>query len=473
LFGFDSAVINGTVDALQLAFHSGSIGTGFSVASMLLGCAAGALASGAIADKVGRKPVLLVSAVLFFISAMGSGWSTTSHEFVIFRLIGGVAVGAASVVAPAYIAEIAPTRLRGRLTSLQQLAIVIGIFTAFLSNYAIAGWAGGAKESWHCGKPAWAWMYWVECVPSALYFLLLLAVPESPRYLVFKRRESDAEQVLRRLVPPDEATSLVASIKRSLLSDQTPRLRDLLDPVTHRLREVVWIGIALAVLQQLSGINIIFYYGATLWQAAGFSERHSLLINIVSGIINIASTFIAVSLIDKVGRRPLLLCGAVLMFVCLAAVAGVFLLASTSDSGQVTLSAAEASVALIAAHAFILTFGSTWGPCLWVVLSEIFSNRIRGTAMALAIFALWIANFVITMAFPLLLERVGLGKSYLIFSLFAVTSFVFVLLFVEETGGRSLEAPMELGIQPTRPLPTEEGAAGCSLPRQIDATSIE
>ena len=287
LFGFDSAVINGTVDALQIAFHSSSIDTGFSVASMLLGCACGAPASGAIADKVGHKPVLLVSAVLFFTSALGSGWSTTSQEFVIYRLIGGVAVGAASVVAPAYIAEIAPTRLRGRLTSLQQLAIVIGIFVAFLSNLTIAGWAGGAKENWLGGRPAWAWMYWVECVPSAIYFLLLLAVPESPRYLVARQRESDAEQVLRRLAAPEEAESLVASIKRSFLSNQRPKLRDLLDPATHRLQEVVWIGIALAALQQLSGINVIFYYGATLWQAAGFSEHHSLLINVVSGVISL------------------------------------------------------------------------------------------------------------------------------------------------------------------------------------------
>lgn len=451
LFGFDSAVINGTVEALQHAFQSSSIGSGFSVASMLLGCAAGALASGTIADKIGRKPVLLISAVLFFISAAGAGWSTTSLEFIIYRLIGGVAVGAASVVGPAYIAEISPARMRGRLTSLQQLAIVLGIFVAFLSNFIIASMSGGAKEIWLAGKPAWSWMYWVECAPSVLYFLLLLAVPESPRFLVSRQREEDARRALLRLVDPSEAASLLASIKQSFSTNERPQLRQLLDPTTHRLLPVVWIGIALAALQQLSGINVIFYYGATLWQAAGFSESHSLIINVVSGVINIASTFVAMLLIDRVGRRPLLLYGAVAMSVCLAAVAAVFAFAARNDSGQIALSTSQAAIALIAAHAFILSFGSTWGPCAWVVLSEMFPNQIRGSAMAVATFVLWVANFAITMAFPVLLANVGLGSSYLVFSLFAVASFFFVWRFVKETGGHALEAATEQSIAAARP----------------------
>lgn len=283
--------------------------------------------------------------------------------------------------------KIAPAALRGRLASLQQLAIVVGIFAAFLSNYAIAAAAGGAKESWIGGELACAGCTGLSCAPSVAYFLLLLAIPESPRFLVARRRDSEARLVLRRLGDADEADSLLAAIQRSFLPNQRPRFRDLLDPATHRLQGVVWIGIVSAALQQLSGINVIFYYGATLWQAAGFSENDSLLINVVSGVINIASTFVAIALIDKIGRRPLLLYGAVIMSVCLLAVSGVFFLAARDDSGRVTLSAAEASVALAAAHAYILAFGSTWGPCLWVVLSEMFSNQIRGNAMALATFA--------------------------------------------------------------------------------------
>jgi SP family sugar:H+ symporter-like MFS transporter len=377
---------------------------------------------------------------LFFISAFGSGWSKTSPEFVIYRLIGGIAVGAASVVAPAYIAEISPAHLRGRLTSLQQLAIVLGIFAAFLSNFVIAAASGGAKEIWLSGQPAWSWMYWVECVPCVLYFLLLLAVPESPRYLVAHRRDNEAQQALSRLVAPAEAQALLNSIRQSFAKQEQPQLRDLLDPTTRRLRGVVWIGVLLAALQQLSGINVIFYYGATLWQAAGFSEQHSLLINVISGAINIGSTFLAMALIDKIGRRPLLLWGAVAMTVCLSIVAFTFATAEKSDAGQISLSTNQAVFVLAAAHAFILAFGSTWGPCAWVVLSEMFSNQIRGSAMAVATFALWIANFVITMSFPWLLETVGLGNSYLVFSFFAAISLFFVLRFIHETGGRALEA---------------------------------
>ncbi|MCC7474995.1 MAG: sugar porter family MFS transporter [Pirellulales bacterium] len=440
LFGFDSAVINGTVEAIQAAFHSSSIGSGFSVASMLLGCATGALASGTIADRIGRRPVLLISAVIFFISALGSGWSKTSPEFVIYRLIGGVAVGAASVVAPAYIAEISPAKLRGRLTSLQQLAIVLGIFVAFFSNFAIAAASGGAKNIWLLGQPAWSWMYWAECVPCVLYFFLLMAVPESPRFLAAQRRDDEARQVLSRLATPTEAQSLLDSIRQSFTEHKQPNLHDLLDPKTHRLRGVVWIGILLAALQQLSGINVIFYYGATLWQAAGFSENNSLLINVISGVINIASTFLAMALIDKIGRRPLLLWGAAAMTVCLSTVAFTFAASTNNAAGHITLTMNQAVIALVAAHAFILAFGSTWGPCAWVVLSEMFSNQIRGSAMALATFALWMANFAITMSFPWLLKTFGLGNAYFVFSLFAAISFFFVLKCIRETGGHALEA---------------------------------
>lgn len=439
LFGFDSAVINGTVQALQDTFRSTTVGTGFSVASMLLGCAAGALAAGTIADHVGRRPVMIVAAIAFLVGALGSGWSATSLEFVFYRLLGGLAVGAASVIAPAYIAEISPAAIRGTLASLQQLAIVLGIFVALLSNYFIASLAGGANETWLGGWPAWSWMYWMEAPPSAAYLLLLLFIPESPRLLVARGRDEEARHVLQGMVSEEEATHLIDAIKKSLRGAERIRLTDIFQPGTMRLWPIVWVGVILAALQQLSGINVIFYYGAVLWQAAGFSEQHALLINVVSGVINISSTLVAMVLIDKLGRRPLLLAGAVAMSCSLGAVAWVFSQAGLGDTGQLVLTGHRAWIALIAANAFVFAFGTTWGPCLWVLLSEIFNNRIRGSAMALATFVLWMANFLVTMTFPILLTQCGLGGAYFAFMAFAVISWFFTYFYISETRGRALE----------------------------------
>jgi MFS transporter, SP family, sugar:H+ symporter len=312
LFGFDSGVINGTVDALQAAFHSTAIGTGFSVSSMILGCALGAFIAGTLADKFGRKPVMIVAGVFFFVSAVGSGIATSSIEFVIYRVLGGFAVGAASVIAPAYIAEIAPAHIRGRLGSLQQMAIVLGLFAAFLSNYVIAQMAGSASQPLALGYQAWAWMFWVEAVPALLFTFTSMFIPESPRFLVAAGRTDHARRVLARTVGGD-VDGLIGNIRRTVLSDRKPRLSDLRDRATGKLYPIVLIGAGLAMFQQVTGINVIMYYGATLWQAAGFSENHALLINVLGGMVNMIATVIAILLIDKIGRKRLLLGGSMVM----------------------------------------------------------------------------------------------------------------------------------------------------------------
>ena len=440
LFGFDSGVINGTVDALQDAFDSDAVDTGFNVASMLLGSAVGAFFAGTVADKYGRRPVLIATACIFIVSAWGSGIAGGSATFVFFRLIGGVAVGAASVLAPAYISEVAPAHIRGRLATLQQLMIVIGLFVAFLSNYLIAGTAGGASELFWWEFPAWRWMYWVEIIPGSIFLISLLFIPESPRYLVAAGRESEAQDVLQRLLNAKEkAKQTVADIKDTVLDTRKPRLSDIVSEHTGRVHPIVWVGLGLAALQQFTGINVIFYYGATLWQAAGFDEGSALMQNVISGSVNVFFTFVAIALIDKVGRRPLLLVGALGQAAMLGVMAVVFGTAATGDADALQLGDNAGLVALLAANAYIAFFAFSWGPVMWVMLGEMFPNKFRGAALALAGLVQWLSNFTITMTFPMLLASVGLGVSYGIYAAFGVVAFVFVLRYLNETMGRTLE----------------------------------
>ncbi len=291
LFGFDSGVINGTVDGLQTAFNSDSVGTGFNVASMLLGCAVGAFFAGTLADKLGRRTLLIVASVFFAISAWGSGISGTSGEFIFYRVIGGLAVGAASVLAPAYISEVAPARFRGALASVQQIAIITGLFCAFLSNYLIAHFAGGSTEILAAGHEAWRWMFWIELIPATTFFFALLFIPESPRFLVASRKHDKALAVLQKLMGAG-AEAKLKEIDDSLVSDHhRPRLKDIVDPV-HGVRPIVWVGIGLATFQQMVGINVVFYYGAVLWQSVGFTENDALLINVGSGAVSIAACIV-------------------------------------------------------------------------------------------------------------------------------------------------------------------------------------
>lgn len=439
LFGFDSGVINGTVDGLKIAFNSEDIGTGFNVASMLLGCAIGAAFAGWLSDKFGRHSMMIVAAVLFTISAWGSGIAGTSGEFIVYRVLGGLAVGAASVMAPAYISEIAPAHLRGRLSSIQQVAIIAGLFIAFLSNYLIAAAAGSAETEWMWGFEAWRWMFWVELIPAVIFLLALLFIPESPRFLVANGKGETAETVLTRVSGAQAAGIKVNEIRQSLAGDHKPRLADAFSS-SQVFKPIVWIGIGLATFQQLVGINVIFYYGAVLWQAVGFSQGDALLINVISGAVSILAVLVALALIDRVGRKPLLLVGSIGMAITLAVMAFAFSQAQIVD-GRVTLPGAIGLVALLAANAYVVFFNASWGPVMWVSLGEMFPNQIRGSGLAVSGFFQWAANFAITMTFPIMLGTawIGLAGAYGFYAISAAISIAFVWFFVRETKGMELE----------------------------------
>lgn len=439
LFGFDSGVINGTVDAIQVAFDSDAAGTGFNVASVLLGCVVGAFFAGTMADRFGRKPMMLATALVFMLSAWGSGISEGSLEFVIYRLIGGLAVGAASILAPAYISEIAPAKIRGRLATLQQLMIVIGLFCAFMSNYWLVGMSGGAEEELWMGFQTWSWMFWAEMIPAALFFFVLIFIPESPRYLVAANKSDQALKVLSKITNTIEATAKVADIQSTVREGSKPRLADIISRYTGKIHPLVWIGIGLAVLQQFTGINVIFYYGATLWQAAGFTEADALLTNVISGSVNIFFTFVAISLVDKLGRKPLLMVGSIGQAIMLGVLAYLFGTANVDSANNLVLEGNNGTYALIAANAYIAFFASSWGPVMWVMLGEMFPNQYRGAALAVAGIAQWGSNFTITMTFPIMLRYLGLGVSYGVYAMFGFIAYFFVKSFVKETKGRTLE----------------------------------
>nr|WP_242495836.1 sugar porter family MFS transporter [Salinicola tamaricis] len=438
LFGFDSGVINGTVDGLQQAFHSESVGTGFNVASMLLGCAVGAFFAGRLADRFGRRTLLIVAAVLFLISAWGSGIAGGSLEFVIYRVLGGLAVGAASVMSPAYISEIAPSHLRGRLATIQQVAIIGGLFFSFLNNYVLANVAGGSTEPLWFGFEAWRCMFWMELVPAGIFFVALLFIPESPRFLVSAGQEAKAERVLRLVYDAATTERRLGEIRQSLSTRHQPRLSDLINPATGKLLKLVWVGIGLAVFQQLVGINVVFYYGAVLWQAVGFSENDALMINVISGAVSIAACLVTIGLIDRIGRKPLLWAGSLGMTLTLALLVYAF---STADmvNGSLALSSGNGVLALIAANVYVFCFNVSWGPVMWVMLGEMFPNQVRGSGLAIAGLFQWVANFAITMTFPIMLASIGLTGAYGFYALCALISIFFVARFVRETKGLELE----------------------------------
>jgi len=440
LFGFDSGVINGTVDGLKVAFNSDSMGTGFNVASMLLGCAVGASAAGTLADRFGRRTMMIIAAVFFIISAWGSGVATSSGEFIFYRILGGLAVGAASVMAPAYISEVAPANARGRLTTIQQVAIICGLTAAFLSNYGLASISGSALNELWLGYETWRWMFWIELAPAGIFLIALLFIPESPRFLVANDKKDLAKRVLVKLYGQNEGEKKVAEIESSLAADHhKPSLSDLYDKKLSRIRPIVWIGIGLATFQQLVGINVVFYYGAILWQSVGFTENDSLLINVVSGALSIGAVMLALALVDKIGRKPLLWIGSIGMSITLGLTAIAFSTVTTNEAGDISLSESMGMLALVSANIYVIFFNGTWGPVMWVMLGEMFPNQIRGSGLAVAGFAQWVSNFGITMTFPILLTSVGLAGAYGFYTLCAAISIFFVSKYIYETRGKELE----------------------------------
>jgi SP family sugar:H+ symporter-like MFS transporter len=384
---------------------------------------------------------MLVAAVLFATSAVGTGLAFSVWSLIVWRFVGGVGVGMASVIAPAYIAEVAPAHIRGRLCSLQQLAIVCGIFVALLSDAFLAGIAGGALQQLWWGLAAWRWMFLAGLVPSLAYGVLALQIPESPRYLVARGELVRAGEVLREVFGSRrfetiqrKVADILASVRRE--SQRPPAFSDLRGPQFGLLR-IVWVGIFLSIFQQFVGINVIFYYSTSLWRSVGFSESDSLTITVITSVTNVLVTLVAIAIVDKVGRKPMLLGGSLGMAATLATMAVCFSQAIGTGT-EVSLPHPWGTIALIAANLYVVSFGTTWGPVVWVLLGEMFPNWIRAIALAVAAAAQWVANFAVTTTFPVLAD-ISLSFAYGLYAAFALLSFGFVLRVVRETKGRELE----------------------------------
>ncbi|BAY20580.1 sugar transporter [Calothrix sp. NIES-2100] len=437
LFGFDTAVINGAVAALAKTYNANSVITGLAVSLALLGSAVGAFYAGKIADRYGRVKAMVVASVLFTISGIGSGIAFTIWDFILWRVLGGLAVGAASVIAPAYIAECSPTHLRGRLGSLQQLAIVVGIFIALLCDYFIAVSAGSAESPFLFNIAAWRWMFWTEIPPAVLYGMAALMIPESPRYLVAQGREPEAANVLTKILGGN-VLGKIEEIRQTVITEREPRFSDLLSR-SGGLLPIVWVGIGLSILQQFVGINVIFYYSSVLWRAVGFSEKNSLTITVITGAVNIITTLIAIAFVDRFGRKPLLILGSIGMTLTLGTMTAMFGTAPLDAAGNPTLSGTPGIVALLAANLYVFCFGFSWGPVTWVLLGEMFNNRIRAAALSVAAAMQWVANFIVSTTFPPILQYFGLGSAYGLYTTAAAISLFFVLFFIKETKGIELE----------------------------------
>jgi sugar porter (SP) family MFS transporter len=433
LFGYDSSVINGAVEAIRHKYDIGSGTLAQVIAIALIGCAIGAATAGRIADRIGRIRCMQIASVMFTISAVGSALPFALWDLAFWRIIGGFAIGMASVIGPAYIAEVSPPAIRGRLASFQQAAIVLGIAVSQLVNYGILQIADGDQRGKVIGLEAWQVMLGVMVIPAVIYGLLSFVIPESPRFLLTVGRDSDAKAVLAEVEGKEtDLDARVDEIRTAMRREHKSVFSDLLGSRFGFL-PIVWIGIGLSVFQQLVGINVAFYYSSTLWQSVGINPSGSFFYSFTTSIVNIIGTAIAMAFVDRIGRRPLALIGSAGMAVSLALEAWAF----SAKSGD-TLPHAQGVVALAAAHVFVLFFALSWGVVVWVFLGEMFPNKIRAAALGVAASAQWIANWAITASFPTLADW-NLSGTYVIYTCFAVLSIPFVLLFVKETKGKTLE----------------------------------
>jgi MFS transporter, SP family, arabinose:H+ symporter len=415
LFGFDTAVISGTTPYLRTYFNLSDISLGWAVSSLLVGAIIGVVSARKPGDLIGRRKTLMVSAVLFFISALGSALSTHLWVFILFRFAGGLAVGTASMLSPMYISEISPSKFRGQLVSLNQLAIVIGILLAFYSNYLLVD----------TGENNWRWMLAVMGLPSLLFFVSLLFVPASPRWLAQKNRLDEAYRILEKINGEAIAKEELTSIQKTIATETKSVLSEVF---SHRIRPVLWMGILLAVFQQATGINSIMYYAPIIFEKVGTGLESALIQTTIIGGINLIFTIIAIWLIDRVGRKPLLIGGSIGMILSLSGISLTFYLGHF-----------EGNLLLALILMYIASFAVSLGPVTWVVISEIFPNKLRSTAMSVAIVALWIACFIVTLTFPAMLNRLGGAGTFLVFNIVCVLMLLFIVFKVPETKGRSLE----------------------------------
>ncbi len=438
LFGYDSGAVNGTQAGLRAEFGLDDWSLAWTVGSLLIGCAVGAFFAGRLADVIGRRSVMILAAILFVAGALVQGLTDVHWIFVLARFSGGMAVGAASVLSPLYISEVAPANIRGRLSTVQQVMIITGLTAAFVVNYFLQQAAGGDSLNFVGGREAWRWMYLAQAVPAVVFLVALFFIPESPRYLVSRKREEESIKVMASLFGGEEADRRVGEIRKTFSEDHRPSFRDVAAPGTL-FRPIVWAGIMLATFQQFVGINIIFYYGETLWKLAGVSESVALERNIISGLVSIAAVFAALAVIDKVGRKPLLLIGSAGMAVTLGAMTWAFSGAAQDASGNLMLGDGAGYTALVAANLYVIFFNFSWGPVMWVMLGEMFPNQMRGSALAVAGLAQWGANFAVVQTFPPMASGLGLATTYGFYTVSAVISFFLVKSFIRETKGKELE----------------------------------
>jgi MFS transporter, SP family, xylose:H+ symportor len=425
LFGYDTGVINGAIGPLKAHFELDDVWAGWATGCALLGCALGAAGAGALSDRFGRKKVLILSAVMFLISAIGTAVPANITLFVIFRIIGGIGVGAASMSSPMYIAEISPARMRGRLVSVNQFAIVTGFLVVYFVNYFIAL---QGDDLWN-QQSGWRWMFGSETVPAVLLLVLLLFVPESPRWLTKQKREAEALGILTRVNGTSYARTELAEIKDAL-AHESGSLKQLFQP---GMRIILVIGIALAVLQQVTGINVFLYFGTEIFKKMGSGTSAALLQTVIVGVVNLTFTVVAIWTVDRLGRKPLMMIGSAGMGISLLAMG----LAAYTQTGGLWM--------LLFILGYIACFALSVGPVTWVILSEVFPTRIRGRAMAIATVCLWIANYIISQTFPMMDENPWLvatfhrGFPFWLYGAFCAVLLVVVWRFVPETKGKTLE----------------------------------
>ncbi len=432
LFGYDWVVIGGAKPFFERYFHlTNPALSGWANSCALIGCLVGAVVAGALSDRFGRKRLLILSALLFAVTSVGNGLAATFAVFVTWRMLGGVAIGLASALSPMYIAEVAPAALRGKLVSVNQLTIVVGILLAqFINWFLVRHLPAGAsdafiQDSWY-GQAGWRWMFALTAAPSLLFFAGMFLVPESPRWLVKNGRHERAQAVLARIGGRPYAEAEVRAVRATLAAEeiQHVRFRDLLDP---RLRRVLVLGVVLAVFQQWCGINVIFNYAEEIFRAAGY-DLSTVLKNIAwTGSVNLVFTFVALGTVDRFGRRPLMLFGA-------ASLAVIYVAMGWGYHGGV-----HGWPMLVLVLAAIGCYAMSLAPVTWVVIAEIFPNRIRGAAMAVAVTSLWIACFVLTYTFPLLDRRLGAAGSYWVYAAICVGGFFYIRRSLPETKQKSLE----------------------------------
>jgi len=415
LFGFDTAVISGTINFIQPYFGLSEVGLGWTVSSLLFGCVIGVFIAGKAGDRYGRKKVLMLAALLFFLSAVGTASSHALIYFLIARVMGGLAVGVASILSPMYIAELAPAKYRGTLVSLNQLAIVVGILVAFFSNYLLLD----------TGENNWRWMFLVMAAPAVLLFFSLFLVPESPRWLVARRQNDEALRILIKTSGKELAHAELKEIEATLKNQEESTYRDLLTP---KIKPLLFIGIILAVFQQITGINTIMYYAPKIFASVGQSNDSALLQTIAIGGTNLIFTLVAMVLIDRFGRKLLILFGSAGMTLMLTGLSVLFFMKETSGV-----------LVLVFILGYIAFFAASLGPALWVVATELFPNRLRSKGMSIAIVALWVSCSIVTIAFPVMLEKLSGGITFLVFAFICLASLLYVWRYVPETKGKTLE----------------------------------